>query len=257
MATIRIIGPGRAGTSFARALAEAGHDVLPLLGRADDLDDAARGVDALILAVPDDDIAAVAARVIPDAHCVVLHLSGSLGCDVLVPHPRRAAMHPLVPLPNGEVGAQRLRSGVTLAVAGDVLAEHLGESLGARLVTVADADRPRYHAAACVAANHVVALLGQVERIAESIGLDVQTFLGLTRAAVDDVGTLGPRAALTGPASRGDWSTIARHLDALEPSERAAYGAGVALALELAGTGLSLPSTLVSTPKATAADPAR
>ena len=55
-------------------------------------------------------------------------------------------------------------------------------------------------AAACIAANHVVALLGQVERVAASVGLDVEAFLPLTRAAVDDVAALGPRRALTGPS---------------------------------------------------------
>ena len=44
------------------------------------------------------------------------------------------------------------------------------ESLGGRLVTVADGDRATYHAAACMAANHVVALLGQVERVAATVG---------------------------------------------------------------------------------------
>jgi predicted short-subunit dehydrogenase-like oxidoreductase (DUF2520 family) len=254
MSTIRIIGPGRAGTSFARAFTEAGHLVVGVLGRDGDLAHAAHGVDVLIVAVPDDEIAAVASIVEPDDACCVVHLSGSLGLDVLAPHARRGAMHPLVPLPNVDVGAVRLRSGVTMAVAGDPAAAALATTLHARLVSIADEDRPAYHAAACVAANHVVALLGQVERIASSVGLDVDAFLDLTRAAVEDVATLGPRAALTGPASRGDWTTVARHLDALPASERAAYGAGVALCLELAGTGLQLPPTLVASPESTTAD---
>ena len=58
---------------------------------------------------------------------------------------------------------------------------------------MADGDRAAYHAAACIAANHVVALLGQVERVAASVGLDLEAFLPLTRAAVDDVAALGPR----------------------------------------------------------------
>jgi predicted short-subunit dehydrogenase-like oxidoreductase (DUF2520 family) len=237
MATIRIIGAGRAGTSLARALRAVGDDVDGPLDRTTELAVAARDVDALVLAVPDDELAHVAAAVEPDPGCVVMHLSGSLGLDVLAPHPRRASMHPLVPLPNAEVGAERLLGGVTLAVAGDSLAAVLGNHLGARLVEVADEDRASYHAAACVAANHVVALLGQVERIAATVGLPVDAFLGLTRAALDDVAALGPRAALTGPASRGDWATIARHLEALDPAERAGFGAGVALALELAARG--------------------
>ena len=133
---------------------------------------------------------------------------------------------PLVPLPNGEVGAARLGSGVTFAVAGAPLGRDMVTSLGGRMVEVADADRAAYHAAACIAANHVVALLGQVERVAASVGLDLESFLPLTRAAVDDVAALGAGAALTGPARRGDWATLSRHLDALPESERAGYQAG-------------------------------
>ena len=80
----------------------------------------------------------------------------------------------------------------------------------------------------------MVALLGQVERVAAAVGLDLESFLPLTRAAVDDVAALGARAALTGPARRGDWATLSRHLDALPEGERAGYQAGAALATRLA-----------------------
>lgn len=238
MRTVRFIGAGRAGRSLSTALAAAGWDVVGLLGRHDDVTDAAVGVDALVIATPDDVVTEVAAVVRPEPETVVLHLSGSLGLDVLVPHGRRAALHPLVPLPNPTVGAERLAGGVTFAVAGDPMARQMAESLGGRTVEVADSDRAAYHAAACIAANHVVALLGQVERVATAVGLPLDAFLDLTRAAVDDVGRLGPRGALTGPAGRGDWATLARHLDALAQEERAAYNAGVGLALQLTVGGL-------------------
>jgi predicted short-subunit dehydrogenase-like oxidoreductase (DUF2520 family) len=211
-------------------------EVIGFLGRHDDLSAAARGVDVLIIATPDDVVASVAAAIEPDPGTVVLHLSGSLGLDALAPHPRRAALHPLVPLPNATVGATRLASGVTFAIAGDPVAADMVESLGGRLVTVADADRATYHAAACMAANHVVALLGQVERVAATVGLDLEAFLPLARAALDDVATLGPHEALTGPARRGDWATLSRHLDALPRDERPGYQAGAALATRLAQT---------------------
>ena len=234
MQSIRIIGPGRAGTSLAAALSAHGWDVVGFLGRHDDVTDAAQGVDILVIATPDDAVASTAAAVAPQAGTTVLHLSGSLGLDALAPHPRRAALHPLVPLPNAAVGAARLASGVTFAVSGEPVARLLALSLGGRVVEVADADRAVYHAAACIAANHVVALLGQVERVAASAGLDLEAFLPLTRAAVDDVAALGPRLALTGPAVRGDWDTLSRHLDALPAPERPGYQAGAALATRLA-----------------------
>jgi predicted short-subunit dehydrogenase-like oxidoreductase (DUF2520 family) len=234
MPTIRIIGPGRAGRSLAAALSARGWRVTGLLGRGDDVRHAARGVDVLVIATPDDVVADVADTVVPVPTTTVVHLSGSLGLDALGPHPRRAGLHPLVPLPNPEVGAARLVSGVTFAVAGDPVARTLAGVLGGRVVEVDDDDRAAYHAAACIAANHVVALLGQVERVAASVGLDLESFLPLTRAAVDDVAELGPHDALTGPARRGDWATLSRHLDALPKDERTGYQAGAALATRLA-----------------------
>ncbi len=236
MHSIRIIGPGRAGTSLAAALSARGWEFAGFLGRHDDLANAARGVDVLVIATPDDTIAEVAGAVVPVVTTTVVHLSGSLGLDALGAHPLRAAVHPLVPLPNGEVGAARLCSGVTFAVAGAPVAHEIAATLGGRTVEVADDDRAAYHAAACIAANHVVALLGQVERVATEVGLDLESFLPLTRAAVDDVAALGAHSALTGPARRGDWATLSRHLDALPESERAGYQAGAALATRLATT---------------------
>jgi predicted short-subunit dehydrogenase-like oxidoreductase (DUF2520 family) len=234
MHSIRIIGPGRAGTSLAAALSARGWEFAGFLGRNDELANAARGVDVLVIATPDDVVADVADTVVPVPTTTVVHLSGSLGLDALGPHPRRAGLHPLVPLPNPEVGAARLVSGVTFAVAGDPVARTLAGVLGGRVVEVDDDDRAAYHAAACIAANHVVALLGQVERVAASVGLDLESFLPLTRAAVDDVAELGPHDALTGPARRGDWATLSRHLDALPKDERTGYQAGAALATRLA-----------------------
>ncbi len=239
MPTIRIVGPGRAGRSLATALGHAGWDVLPLLGRGDPVADAAQGVDALVLATPDDAIAGVAAAVRPRAGTVVAHLAGSLGTDVLGPHPRRAALHPLVALPDPDTGARRLLSGATFAVAGDAMAWDIVAALGGTPVEVADEDRAAYHAAACIAANHVVALLGQVERVARAAGVPLDAFLPLAASAVEDVGRLGSRRALTGPATRGDWDTLARHLRALDPQERSGYRAGVGLALQLTASAAS------------------
>jgi predicted short-subunit dehydrogenase-like oxidoreductase (DUF2520 family) len=234
MHSFRIIGPGRAGTSLAAALSARGWAFAGFCGRHDDVSTAARGVDVLVIATPDDTVPDVAAAVLPVDRTTVVHLSGSLGLDALAPHRVRSAVHPLVPLPNGEVGAARLCSGVTFAVAGAPVGREIVACLGGRVVEVADIDRAAYHAAACIAANHVVALLGQVERVATSVGLDLESFLPLTRAAVDDVAALGVAAALTGPARRGDWATLSRHLDALPERERVGYQAGAALATRLA-----------------------
>jgi pantoate--beta-alanine ligase len=232
--TVRLIGPGRAGRSFAAALADVGYDVHGVLARGEVLSAAAHGVDILVIATPDRAIAEVAAAVEPDPDAVVIHLSGAHTLDVLAPHPRRASLHPLVPLPSPEVGRVRLRAGITFAVAGDPEAARLARVLGGSVVTVDDQHRASYHAAACIAANHVVALMGQVERVAASAGLGLEPFVDLARAALTDAGELGPAIALTGPAARGDDATIDRHRRELDPDERAGYDAGVVLARRLA-----------------------
>ena len=203
MHSIRIIGPGRAGTSLAAALSARGWEFAGFLRRGDDLSGAARGVDVLVIATPDDAIAEVAAAVVPVVTTTVVHLSGSLGLDALGAHPLPGRRAP------ARAAAQR-RGRRRPAVLGrhlrrgrGAVAHEMVAALGGRTVEVADEDRAAYHAAACIAANHVVALLGQVERVAAEVGLDLESFLPLTRAAVDDVAALGAQAALTGPGAPG------------------------------------------------------
>ena len=158
MPSFRVVGPGRAGGSLVATLTAAGWESAGLLGWADDPTAAAAGIDLLVVATPDAAIGEVAARVDPVPTTVVAHLSGATGLDVLGPHVRRASVHPLVSLPDVEVGARRLR-GAWFAVATE--------------------DRATYHAAAAVASNHLVALLGQVARLADAIGVPLEAYLDL------------------------------------------------------------------------------
>jgi predicted short-subunit dehydrogenase-like oxidoreductase (DUF2520 family) len=231
---VRIIGPGRAGTSLALALTNVGWEVAPMLGRHDDVADAAAGVQLLVLATPDDAIATVADRVTPVASTVVAHLSGSRGLAELGErHVRRAAFHPLVSLPTPEVGAKRL-IGAWYAVAGDEMADKVVAALGGRAFAVDDDDRATYHAAAAIASNHLVALMGQVHRLADRVDVPFEAYLDLARSTLDNVVAMGPHKALTGPAARGDEATLRRHLRALPAEERKAYRGMVDAARRLA-----------------------
>jgi predicted short-subunit dehydrogenase-like oxidoreductase (DUF2520 family) len=237
--------------------AVGGYEMLGALGRGDVLSGAAVGADVVVIATPDAAVAAAAAAIDPVDSTVVVHLSGSLGLDALARHPRRGALHPLVPLPDPDRGSVRLRSGVGFAVAGDPIARSMALALGGQVVVVDDSSRAAYHAAATIAANHVVALMGQVERVAGAAGLPLDAFSGLVRAAVDDAMALGPGAALTGPAARGDWGTIARHRAVLSgmaqgSSELEAYDAMVDLARRLVGE----PAVAVEPAAAVAPPPA-
>jgi predicted short-subunit dehydrogenase-like oxidoreductase (DUF2520 family) len=218
--TLRVVGPGRAGTSLARALGAAGWDVAEPVRRGEDPTGAAAGVDLVLVATPDAAVAEVAGAIEP-GDAVVGHLAGSLGLDALAPHVARAAIHPLRSIPTPDTDLR----GAWFAIAGHPIAERVVDDLGGRRVAVADDDRASYHAAACIASNHLVALLGQAERVAATAGVPLEAYLDLVRQTVDNVAALGAADALTGPVRRGDEATIARHLAALDPAERPAYEA--------------------------------
>ena len=226
---ISIVGTGRAGTSFYRALRAVGHDVR--LVRHGELDRLGTP-DLVLLCVPDDEIATVASSIPVDASFVLAHVAGSRTLGALGGHRRVASMHPLTALPSSEVGAQRL-VGATYCVAGDELVRDVVASLDGRSITLDDDQRTLYHATAAVAANHVVALMGHVQRLAEAAGLSLEDFLPLVEQALADVRDVGPEAALTGPASRGDMATIDAHLAAMPEAERSSYVALANAAFEL------------------------
>lgn len=234
MPSVRIIGAGRAGGSFALALSEADWTV-ELLLHGVPLRHAGAGVDAVLLCIPDPAIREVAAEIEPTPDAVVMHCSGASTLDALGDHLRTASVHPLASLPSPAVGAERLRAGAWFAVAGDPLATELVGSLGGRVVTVPEERRVEYHAAAVVASNHVVALLGQVQRIASGVGVPLEAFLDLAAGSVANVVAAGPPAALTGPVARGDWATVRAHVAALAPDERDLYVALARAAARLAG----------------------
>lgn len=226
MPTLRVIGPGRAGTAMSRALEAAGWTIATPIRHGDDVRDAAAGVELLLIATPDVNVAQVAADIAPVDSTVVAHLAGSLTLDVLAPHARRASVHPLRSIPTGDTEIR----GAWFAIAGDALAATVVADLGGHCVAIDDANRAAYHAAACIASNHLVALLGQVERVGATAGVPLAAFLDLVRQTVDNVEALGPHAALTGPVQRGDVETVELHRAAIADDERPAYDAMVDLA---------------------------
>ena len=142
---------------------------------------------------------------------MVVHLAGSLGLDVLgAARPRRGAVHPLVAMPDPETGAAvgcRLAPGSRWPAIR--WSPRVVDDLGGRCLRGGRRRTGRrYHAAAVIASNHLVALLGQVERVAATAGVPFEVYLDLVRATLDNVAELGPAAALTGPAARGDDATI-------------------------------------------------
>ena len=240
---VAVVGAGAVGTALALRCAEAGLNVATVTSRTNrSATRLARTVGAstvpltnvdapvVLLAVPDDAVATVA-RTLADAHVdwrgrAVAHTSGVLPAAVLAPLAQRGALalslHPPRALPPGSNaraldGAMVVLEGSDDACAwGDAFARRLGL---ATLRLDADA-KVRYHLALSVASNFTVTLTALAAEILGSAGVPLPDALALVRPLVhstaENLAHALPERALTGPIVRGDTTTLARHLEALE-----------------------------------------
>jgi predicted short-subunit dehydrogenase-like oxidoreductase (DUF2520 family) len=241
-----IVGAGAVGTALGVAFARAGWRIAAVASRdagrrnrfcalvpgARAFPDAAAVIDEchlVVLAVPDDAIAAVAGTIRLYSGQAVVHTSGLHGAEALAA--ARAAgtsagsFHPLVAFADLDRALAAL-PGSTVAIEGDdailaVLAE-MAESIGAVPVRLAPGSKPAYHAAAVLAAGGLVGLLDAVAALAARAGLDepgaLAVYGGLSAQALGNARALGIGPALTGPAVRGDAGTVAAHLAAIAAS---------------------------------------
>ena len=180
-----IIGTGRAGGSLLRALEDVGWSLVRSYQRGDAVADAAQGVDVCFIATPDATIREVAEAISPGA-ALIVHLSGVTPIGVLDCHQRFGGLHPLVALPDEERGSRALRDawfGIG-SPRGDALLEQIADDLSGKWFSLDDDRRDLYHATAVVASNHVVALLAQVERLAENLGVPSEPFVDLALGSV-------------------------------------------------------------------------
>ena len=223
---LAIIGPGRAGSALAVLLSRRGWKVAAVAGRraeaarrlarrcgasvcSVDPVVSARVADAVIIAVPDQDISEVATQLATfsgrrrptrlrasassDARPaasrrprgpgserprIALHTSGAAGAELLAPLRRSGwstgSFHPLMTFSGGRGRLPDL-GGVTFAIDGDASARRLARrmvlSLRARVLHVPSTHRARYHLAACLASNYLVTLAEEASELLEGAGL--------------------------------------------------------------------------------------
>ena len=258
-ATVAIVGVGRVGRALGLRLREIGWTIGALVtrskataraavraigaGRAHgELTRQVLGADVILIATPDGavrDVGGKLARMGGEEWRgkVVLHTSGALDGTALEPLKRRGAatgsLHPLQTF-SGQ-GAPVL-DGLVFAVEGDRaavrVARRMARELGGVPVPLDARSKPAYHAAGALVAGHVLGIVEAATHILMALGFTrrqaARALLPLVRQTLQNFERLGPAASWTGPVSRGDYATIARHVAALRrfPREyRAAYAA--------------------------------
>jgi predicted short-subunit dehydrogenase-like oxidoreductase (DUF2520 family) len=271
---IAVIGAGRVGTALAVLWQRAGHRIVGVAGGAAtperaarflpgvpvlDDDTAASNADVVVIATPDAAIEPVCLELAGggalDASSAVVHASGATGLDALETAASLGVLtlsvHPLQTCPTVEAAVERIPGAVfavtALEDAGYDLGERLVHYAGGRPFRIADELKPLYHAAAVFASNYLVTVTAIAEELERSAGLDdpLGALAPLQAATLANVERVGPAAALTGPAVRGDAITVRRNLEALAkhaPEAVAPYVALADLTLELAERSGRLPT---------------
>lgn len=203
--------------------------------------DLARQAGRILIAVPDSALEAVAQELDAEAG-VVLHTCGARGPEALQYLAERGvhcgAIHPLQTISDPSRGAAALH-GAAFAIAGDeaalAWAEHICRGANGRILRISAENRPLYHAAAVMASNYVTAMISAAQSLLIAAGVNpeeaLQALAPLAKSSLENTLRCGPAAALTGPLERGDLSTVAAHLAALEgitgPTARLYRAAGL------------------------------
>jgi predicted short-subunit dehydrogenase-like oxidoreductase (DUF2520 family) len=179
---------------------------------------------------------------------IVFHCGGAQSAAILSPLAalgwRVASAHCILSFASVNAAVPQF-SGTPCALEGDAAAcEALRTAftaIGARCFDVASADKLLYHAAAVFATNFLPVLQSTAEDLWRSTGVPADHIPhlreSLLRNAVANITNLGPQAALTGPAARGDTAAIARQgaaVTAWDAPTGTAYTALSELALRLA-----------------------
>ncbi len=260
--TVAIVGAGRVGCGMGRRLRELGWQIGAVIARSrakaaravraigggvahGGLTRQAVGADLILIATPDDSIESVARELAKIGGGewrgkIALHTSGALDRTALVSLADLGAstgsIHPLQTFSGREVPEL---DGVVFAIEGDKravrTARNIARALGGVPVGVEGVHKAAYHAAGTMVAGQGLALVEAATRILMESGFTrrqaVQALLPLMRQMLLNFERHGPRVAWTGPHSRGDYSTIARHNAALTKFPREFGGAYRALTL--------------------------
>lgn len=194
--------------------------------------------DTIFITVPDGQIEPVWHEILESdvdlTNKNIAHCSGALSSDVFSGCSERGAfnysVHPLFAIPSKTESYLELHKAF-FAIEGapghlDQIVR-LVEDEGNLVQVIDSAEKVRYHAAAVLASNQVIALYQRACDELARCGFSPENaeralaplFLGNAEHVAQD----GVVASLTGPAERGDMATIQKHLDCLDGSTREVY----------------------------------
>lgn len=194
----------------ARALTDTLTEAIPV-----DSPESIGDADIYIVALTDSAIATVAENFTPRPEALWVHTSGSVPCSALAPmSPRHGVFYPLQTFSRGRAVDLRPVTIFTEAPTPEVEEEIAGiaRRLSDNVMHADSTQRSRLHTAAvfaCNFANHLWAISGD---ILTPSGIPFSVMGPLIKETLDKALSSSAADGQTGPARRGDMSTIAKHI---------------------------------------------
>jgi predicted short-subunit dehydrogenase-like oxidoreductase (DUF2520 family) len=176
----------------------------------------------VIMAVPDDSIYSLSRKLHVGPSTIVVHTSGSTGMEVFpesISH--TGVIYPLQSFTNGrKANLGEVHFFTEASDAGTLRTIDLAvSSVSPNIHHIDSIGRSKVHLAAVFISNFANHMLYCGMEIARREGLDMTAFAPLIRETVEKALDMGPATAQTGPASRNDISTMAKHMDMLSFSD--------------------------------------
>ncbi len=186
--------------------------------------DELQAADLYILAVSDDKVPSVAATYPFADGAIVVHTAGSVPMSALqgaVDRNPTISIGVLYPMQSFTRGRDIKLQNVPLFIEGDTLetltiVEQFAQSLSQRVFEVSSEQRRKLHLAAVFACNFTNAMFTASSDIMGHAGVSFDLYEPLINETIAKaIESNNPRASQTGPAKRGDLSTMASHIDEL------------------------------------------
>ncbi|MDE6968459.1 MAG: DUF2520 domain-containing protein [Eubacterium sp.] len=249
---IGFIGAGRVGCSIGKYLQQSGICIAgyydPQTEAADSaaaftgsksypiLEDLIFHSDLLFITTPDSMIVPVweEIRQLSLAEKVICHCSGALPSDAFAGITETGAsgcsFHPMLPFSSRFDSFGQLKHAYFTIEGQDPAVEavtNLFARLGNTVCRIPGEHKPKYHTAASILSNQVIAVLDTGYRLLEQCGFTREearnAAAGLIRQNIENVIQQDCISALTGPVERNDLPTVQKHLNCLSTEDRQIY----------------------------------
>ncbi|MEG0830196.1 MAG: Rossmann-like and DUF2520 domain-containing protein [Anaerovoracaceae bacterium] len=242
---IGFIGAGKAGNSLARHFARHNIDLSGFYSKTDEhaiqaadytksaafftIKQVVEKSDIIFITTPDGKISKIweEIRDMELSEKTIVHCSGSLSSQVFTGGQRICSAHPMMAISKKDTD---LTQGVFTLEGEPQAVDEVGKILkkcGNQVEVISKESKTKYHCAASIASNLMIALSQMSIRSMEECGFSQETsikMLGpLMKANMDNLINLGPAKALTGPVERSDIQTVQKHLDVLSEGDREIY----------------------------------